>query len=181
MVRENSRHFEEGQHYVVEKILNKKVSKSGEHLYYVKWKGRVDEDNTWENLDALDCDDLIEDFEKRLKDEASKTTERSENKENEEKIGKYGFDRGLEPVRIMKMGRTDDDKSVFRMLWNDGTQETVPTDLAKDKCPQLVIEFYQNLIEWRKLPTVQTQKRRESGHKNKEENRKKRAKKMRRV
>ena len=56
-----------GEVYEVEKILEKRMKK-GKAEYLIKWKGYEDEsENTWEPVDNLDCDDKIQEFEKKHK------------------------------------------------------------------------------------------------------------------
>jgi len=53
--------------YEVEKLLEKRVKK-GKTEYLVKWKGYEDEsENTWEPVENLDCEDKIQDYEKKNK------------------------------------------------------------------------------------------------------------------
>ena len=69
----------EGETYEVETILDKKIVK-GKTQYFIKWKGRwilkcyspptmlpgyeAEEENTWEPVENLDCQDKIKEFEK---------------------------------------------------------------------------------------------------------------------
>ena len=50
--------------YSVEKILDKFCEPNGNVRYLIKWKGYDDNDNTWEPIENLYCEDLIEEFEK---------------------------------------------------------------------------------------------------------------------
>jgi len=58
--------------YAVEKILDKKEIK-GKILYFVKWEGYPDSDNTWEPIEhLLNVIDMVEDFEANLKEPEKK-------------------------------------------------------------------------------------------------------------
>ena len=77
----------DGEVYEVEKILDKRTKK-GKTEYLIKWKGKFvtcglvvaqsltshriagyedEAENTWEPTDNLDCEDKIQDFEKKHK------------------------------------------------------------------------------------------------------------------
>lgn len=162
--------------YIVEKILEKR-DYNGQTQYLLKWKGYTDEDNTWEPRENLDCDDMIEEFEKSLskKKTAAKAPARGGPKSRQSApandtngtaggrksgakadtggvgktgTGSSGFERGLEPHRIL--GATDSSgELMFLMKWK-GTDEAdlVPAREANVKCPQVVIKFYEERLTW---------------------------------
>ena len=120
---------EEEEEYFVEKILDKRV-RGNKVEYFLKWKGYSDADNTWEPEENLQCQELIADFEaERKKKEKSKPEEKrrkttsSENasankkiKSGDEEDKPRGFDRGLEPQKII--GATDaSGELMFLIKW----------------------------------------------------------------
>jgi chromobox protein 1 len=164
----------EEEEYVVEKILDKRKGKNGKVEYFLKWKGYGDEDNTWEPKENLACGALIEKFEKDYAkkgsspdaddgEETEPTSPRAsgskkkggdsasqtkKDKEKDKKQTKYGWDRGLIPQCII--GATDTSgELMFLMRWKDTDEaDLVPSRLANEKCPQIVIKFYEERLSW---------------------------------
>jgi len=152
---------DEEEEYVVEKILQKR-NKGGRVEYFLKWKGYNEEDNTWEPVDNLDCPDLIAEYEEKRKKDKKEDKKRkgvagvggdgdSEKKRNRkpgEEERPRGFDRGLEPEKII--GATDASGDLmFLIKWKDSEEaDLVPARIANQKCPQVVIRFYEERLTW---------------------------------
>ncbi|XP_013773675.1 chromobox protein homolog 1-like isoform X2 [Limulus polyphemus] len=153
----------EVEEYIVEKIIDKKVT-NGHIEYYLKWKGYPDSENTWEPKENLDCPDLIAEFEKSYKskdgekndekkkrkiseDGSNNSTQKKKKKpENDNKL--KGFDRGLEPDKII--GATDSSGELMFLIKWKGSDEAdlVAAKQANVKCPQVVIKFYEERLTW---------------------------------
>merc|ERR1711915_806995 len=59
---------ESEEEYEVERIIDKRTRK-GKLEYLVKWKGwDLPEHNTWEAIDHLNCEEMIEEYEKKNPD-----------------------------------------------------------------------------------------------------------------
>jgi len=162
----------EAEEYVVEKIIDKRM-RAGRVEYFLKWKGYSEEDNTWEPKGNLECADLIAEFEvmyanKNRKENPSLSKSADGRKEKEtassatsaissrkkkarkeaEPAGPKGFERGLEPEKII--GATDANGQLsFLMKWQ-GSEEAdlVKAVDANKKCPQVVIRFYEERLTW---------------------------------
>jgi len=146
------------EEYTVEKILDKRI-RGGKTEYLIKWEGYPDSENTWEPDDNLDCPDLINAFEektkakkeekKRKKEAESSGSGKKKQKLVEDEEGKpRGFERGLQPERII--GATDSSgELMFLMKWKDSDEaDLVPARQANVKCPQIVIQFYEERLTW---------------------------------
>merc|ERR1712072_55228 len=147
------------EEYVVEKVTDKRVGRNGKVEYLLKWKGYGDEDNTWEPRENLDCEDLIENFEKMRKEKGDKkkdgekrkssagdTSSSKKKKSDDDKP--RGFGRGLEPERII--GATDSSGELMFLIKWKGSDEAdlVPAREANVKCAQTVIKFYEERLTW---------------------------------
>lgn len=153
--------------FSVERIEDKRI-KSGKVEYFLKWKGYPRSENTWEPVENLDCPDLIQAFEETIKlKEKEKEKEggakkrqsttpvnemkakrKSTNDTEKETKKCLGFDRGLEPSRIL--GATDSSgELMFLMKWKDSDEaDLVPAKQANVRCPQIVIQFYEERLTW---------------------------------
>jgi chromobox protein 1 len=134
-------------------------------------------DNTWEPEDNLDCPDLIADYESKNKKKqlkrkpdgetapqkkkktdsiatksgtgTSSTAQAASSSTNLDEDGSpRGFDRGLVPEKII--GATDaSGELMFLMKWkNSDEADLVPAKQANNKCPQIVIAFYEDRLTW---------------------------------
>jgi len=150
------------EEYTVEKILDRRTQK-GVVEYLIKWEGYSHEDNTWEPVDNLDCPDLIKEFEEERKRKAqakeqSKGVKRGRTSGAGDKSGKSrkdevrGFERGLEPEKII--GATDANGELFFLVkWKDSEiADLLPAKQCNVKCPQVVIQFYEERLTWHQAP-----------------------------
>ncbi|XP_055906641.1 chromobox protein homolog 1-like isoform X1 [Eupeodes corollae] len=152
--------------FSVERIEDKRINK-GKVEYYLKWKGYPRSENTWEPVENLDCPDLIQAFEDSLKSKDKdkeggaakkrqsttpvtemKAKRKNTNDSDKEARKSLGFDRGLEPARIL--GATDSSgELMFLMKWLDSDEaDLVPAKQANVRCPQIVIQFYEERLTW---------------------------------
>lgn len=147
------------EEFSVEKVLNKRI-RNGKTEYLLKWKGYSHEDNTWEPQENLDCPDLIAAFENERKPPpavqqtppatatATDADKGSKQKNITEDNRSRGFDRGLLPDSII--GATDaSGELMFLMKWK-GCEEAdlVPARQVNIRCPEIVINYYENKIPW---------------------------------
>ena len=135
------------EEYSVEKVVDKRMGRNGKIEYLLKWKGYGDEDNTWEPKENLECEEMIDEFERKRKEKTKKDAEKRKSAgggsgpEKKKKGGDdapRGFDRKLEPDRII--GATDSSgELMFLIKWkNSDEADLVPAREANTKCPQTV-------------------------------------------
>ncbi|VEN47620.1 unnamed protein product [Callosobruchus maculatus] len=146
---------QEPEEYVVERIIDSRVNEKGIKEYYLKWIGYDEKDNSWEPEYNLDCPGLIKAFEmeKAHKEDRKRklSTQNESGKSVKRKIDdkkQLGFDRGLDPEKII--GATDSTGQLMFLIKWSGTDEAdlVPAKQANEKCPQIVIKFYEQRLKW---------------------------------
>lgn len=150
--------------YEVDRIVDDRVEEN-EKQYLIRWKGFSADDDTWEPVTNLDCPEIIEGYEeakkkkrelkKARKSEISARAEPKKEGDNptkkrkkEEDTGPKGFARGLNPEKII--GATDETgQLMFLIKWeNAELADLVPSKEANVKCPQVVIQFYEERLTW---------------------------------
>ena len=134
----------------VEKILDKRVRK-GRIEYYLKWKGFPHEDNTWEPIKNLRCREIIDEFE-RLRKEESERVQNEKKRKLERMMDQkrsFGFDKGLKAEKVL--GVTQNKDILYLLIKWKGINgcELVPNYVANVKCPQKVIQFYEQNIKFK--------------------------------
>ncbi|XP_062314712.1 chromobox protein homolog 5 [Osmerus eperlanus] len=190
--REDGSSSSEEEEYVVEKVLDRRVTK-GRVEFFLKWKGYSEKHNTWEPEKNLGCPELIAEFMKTYKkssssssssssgggaaatpssgaaksssgpsgrskdssgskrrnsDEDEEGSSKPKRKKEDEILVARGFERGLEPEKII--GATDScGDLMFLMKWKDSDEaDLVLAKEANLKCPQIVIAFYEERLTW---------------------------------
>jgi len=150
----------EEDEFVVEKILSMKYDKQGKRIVLIKWKGYPDTENSWEpEENCVGALELINEFEEQQSRKKQSNLLSSKQQLFEDKchslvipddgVTPRGFDRGLLAERIV--GATTDNNSelMFLMKWKDCDEtDLVKACQANVKCPQVVIGFYEERLDW---------------------------------
>uniref|UniRef100_A0A147AAN2 Chromobox homolog 3b n=2 Tax=Fundulus heteroclitus TaxID=8078 RepID=A0A147AAN2_FUNHE len=167
----------EVQEFVVEKIIRRRIC-NGRVEYFLKWKGFTDADNTWEPEDNLDCPGLIEEFlrdadlsgeteeerseqqfiprEEMAEQETEISCVRSQQQSNnsvlkpddEASDAPTNLSTYLEPECII--GSTDrQGELMFLVKWKNSDEfALLSAREASARCPQVVIDFYEQKLTW---------------------------------
>jgi len=154
---------EEEEVYVVEDILGHKKDKNG-FKYLIKWQGFSEEDNTWENEDNIFCEDLlIAYWEKQPKgrDGAKQQAAKKKRKADEatdSNIEEVLLDHQYPPedledwesevIEVETVERTSKGELNVYLIWKNGCHTVHPSKIANLKCPQKILEFYQNHLKF---------------------------------
>uniref|UniRef100_A0A7N8YAP2 Chromobox homolog 3b n=1 Tax=Mastacembelus armatus TaxID=205130 RepID=A0A7N8YAP2_9TELE len=159
------------QEFVVEKIIRRRIS-DGRVEYFLKWKGFTDAENTWEPEDNLDCPELIEEFLRNSQlsgeneEEQPELIPKEELTEQETEIVSMreylkvcvvsiepsgvhaNLSTYLEPECII--GSTDrQGELMFLVKWkNSDDVALLSAREASARCPQVVIDFYEQKLTW---------------------------------
>ncbi|XP_044764641.1 chromobox protein homolog 1-like [Coccinella septempunctata] len=161
--------------YTAEKLMDLKMDQEGNKMFLVKWNDYPEEDNTWETESNLSCNSLMKALvkEKRAKRtyrgtpgklykkyqiakkygllKSSQTSPPPQKKQFkyvkfEDRI--TGFDMGFTPELIMGATVIEGELE-FLVRWReDDRTDLIPRIVANEKCPQLVINYYERNIVW---------------------------------
>lgn len=138
--------------YAIEDIVGQRIGENGSLEYLVKWENYDSSENTWEPVENLDCEFLIEAYTKRREQERYPENENNPNplKGTQSTIltSNQMRNRMFIPERIMGLTVVTG-KRLFLIKWmNADHADFVPSDIANIYCPQLVIQFYEERLSW---------------------------------
>ncbi|KAL3060351.1 hypothetical protein OYC64_014833 [Pagothenia borchgrevinki] len=165
------------QEFVVEQIILRRIF-NGRVEYFLKWKGFTEADNTWEPEDNLDCPELIQEFLRNThffneeeqneqefipKEEMTEqeteiscmqslqqahTVQSNSEPNDEQSDTPTNLSTYLEPECII--GATDrKGELMFLVKWkNSDDVALLPAREASARCPQVVIDFYEQKLTW---------------------------------
>ncbi|KAL7072023.1 hypothetical protein ACQ4LE_008695 [Meloidogyne hapla] len=110
--------------YIVEAIVNKRVSADGHVEYYLKWFGHPESENSWEPEENLHCPELIEKFTKFQKRMEAATP--------------------MGPVEEI-IGAARMNNEIFYLVQYAGSEnaEFIPSRIAKKRYPMMVVDFFE--------------------------------------
>ncbi|XP_017035096.1 chromobox protein homolog 1 [Drosophila kikkawai] len=131
--------------FVVERIMDKRITSDGKVEYFIKWRGFPSTDNTWEPEENCDCPTMIQRFE----ESRAKSKKRGEKKPKCEEIQKpRGYERGLELAEIV--GATDVTGGIkYLVRWQYCDEfDLVPGSQLSEKDPQMLIAYYQKMAPY---------------------------------
>lgn len=148
----------------VERVVGCRMYK-GKKQYFIKWVGYPPSENTWENLEDMQCDRLIAEFEARRRQRSIGSVKESSDKEKVSKSKKEDNDtkfmddikrkynlpdnrtipnlydclvKGVEEIK--KKGK----RRVVVVRYVDGSQGEVDFEVAKIGLPLHMIDFYES-------------------------------------
>ncbi|KAI4810558.1 hypothetical protein KUCAC02_013498 [Chaenocephalus aceratus] len=165
------------QEFVVEQIILRRIF-NGRVEYFLKWKGFTDADNTWEPEDNLDCPELIQEFLRNthfFNEEEQNEQEFIPKEEMTEQETEISCMQSLQQAHTVQSNSEPNDEQsetptnlsthlepeciigaadrkgelMFLVKWkNSDDVALLPAREASARCPQVVIDFYEQKLTW---------------------------------
>jgi len=120
---------EEGEYFIVEKILDSRVV-NGEKEYYIKWHSLAESQNSWEKARDCFCKSLIEEYEKEKEEKKEKEKEKEKDKDKETPRKKQKTDDSEKSSTTSKSKKDDSETSGVN---SHGTSNEKKASLSPDK------------------------------------------------
>lgn len=148
--------------WIVEAVLDKRITSEGKIEYFLKWKDYGDDANSWEPEENLSCTELIKTFERKRASSTAIAGDSTSKQPIANGVNHSEKKKSLEPEDIMRqidpnlipekvvgaVGLKDEILIVIKWK-NKLEKDYIPSTIANKKWPQLVINYYQQRIRWR--------------------------------
>lgn len=140
--------------WIVEEVLDKRVTPEGKVEYFLKWKDYGHDANSWEPEENLCCTELIKAFEKKRASTqgpaVNNSGEGKENPLNHDSVMRQ-IDPSLIPEKVVGAVASDEGILILMKWKNKPEKDYIPASITNKTWPQLVINYYQQRIRW-KIP-----------------------------
>ena len=144
---------------VITKILAKRVTTDDTEEYLVECVTRGKTDKTgqqWLTCQQLQhYEQLVDDFEQQsaeLEANHSMTRVNGHNghQSSDDSEPKNGFDKGFHPYKILGAKSDNNNQLMFLVMFKEDLTKAdlIPSHVLHQKCPQLLIKFYEKNILW---------------------------------
>ncbi|ORX90859.1 chromo domain-like protein [Basidiobolus meristosporus CBS 931.73] len=159
--------------YVVEKVV-KHRKRDGKVQYFLKWKGYPNSENTWEDEDNVFCTDLIEEYWKNRGTPSTSSPKPRPGPKSQVSKRKIESDEEPEEIQPLKktatfpgadsdsweeliqnietVERNDKDELMVYVIWKDGARTVHLNTVMHQKCPLLMLNFYEAHLKFKIAP-----------------------------
>ncbi|CAI2355890.1 unnamed protein product [Caenorhabditis sp. 36 PRJEB53466] len=149
-VRSARQRAEKKEVFVVEKVMDKRISRTGKIEFLIKWEGFSQADSTWEPKENLHCDRMIEEYEKACsRRERHRRQNRSpSNSPEPETSSSYNTEqlRGKVLDNIIGVTKAPGQLQIL-CRFTDGTCDLVPAKEVYDRFPVHALKFYEGRLK----------------------------------
>ncbi|XP_032307924.1 chromobox protein homolog 3 [Drosophila ananassae] len=154
--------YDDAEEFVVSRVCDRRINLQGQLEYRVHWEHCPDSDDTWEKASNLNCEALINSFERqRCLKIGQELNGHYKNKAKRLKIDPHlvtdnPFNFDFEAQRIIRGFNINGEISLLIKFKDMDEPQIVPAEIAYAEIPQMVLRFYEKHVDFKKA------KRRES-------------------
>lgn len=127
----------DGEIFVVEAI-RKHVYRNNKLLYYVKWQGYPESDNTWEPEENLFCEELLNKYKTKAGLQYIQSPKI--------KTKTSGFNKKIAEILGITEGSTNFDMSFYVRLQGEMKCVELPLETIAEANPDMLIDFFESYI-----------------------------------
>lgn len=148
--------YDDAEEFVVSKVCDRRINLQGQLEYRVHWENCPDSDDTWEKASSLNCEALINSFERQrslrigqqLNAHYKKKAKRL--KVDPHLVTDNPFNLDFEAQKIIKGFNDSGEISLLIKFKDMDEPQMVPAEIAYVEIPQMVLRFYEKHVDFQK-------------------------------